>query len=57
MTSITYTFHKNGHSYSTKGNNRFEAQTSIEVRFHINLTGATFEEIYKMKTIRTGIVK
>lgn len=54
MTNITYTFKKNGKTYSANGNNRIEAQESIELAFGISLKGATFEEIYKLRVVRTG---
>ena len=37
--------------------NRFEAQLKAELRWQVDLKGATFEEIYKLKVVRTGIVK
>ena len=57
MKDTIYTFTKDGHRYSIGGNNRFEAQTDIEVRFGVKLAGAKYEEIYKHKIIRTGIVR
>ena len=53
----TYTFKKNGKAYSTKANNRFEAQDQIELTFGISLSGATFEEVYKKRVVRTGKVR
>ena len=50
----TYTFKKNGKAYSAKANNRFEAQEQIELAFGISLKGATFEEVYKLRVVRTG---
>ena len=55
--NTTYTFKKNGKSYSAKGSNRFDAQLSIELAYHIDLTGATFEEVYKLRVVRTGTVR
>ena len=55
--NTTYTFKKNGKAYSAKGNNRFEAQDQIELTFGIDLSGATFEEIYKLRVVRTGKVR
>lgn len=52
----TYRFTKNGKTYTAGGANRFEAQLHIEIAHGIDLTGATFEEIWKLKTIRTGRV-
>lgn len=58
MKHMTYTFTtKDGKQYSAKAGNRFEAQTHLEVSFGIDLTGAIFEEIYKLRTIRSGIVR
>ena len=58
MTHTTYTFiTKDGHRYSAKGNNRFEAQLSIEIAWGISLEGATFEEYYKLRLVRTGTVR
>lgn len=57
MKNTTWRFTKDGHTYSANGNNRFDAQLNIETRFGINLTGATFEEIYKTRTVRAGKVK
>ena len=54
----TYTFiTKDGKRYSAGGSNRFDAQDSIEAAFHIKLTGATFQEIYKLRVVRTGTVR
>lgn len=52
----TYRFTKNGKTYTASGNNRFEAQLHIEIVQGISLAGATFEEIWKLKVIRTGRV-
>ena len=48
---------KDGKKYSHGGNNRFDAQHSIELAFRIDLTGATFEEVYKLRVVRTGTVR
>ena len=53
----TYTFRKNGKAYSAKANNRFDAQEQIELAFGISLSGATFEEVYKKRVVRTGKVR
>lgn len=53
----TYRFTINGKTYTAKGDNRFEAQNKIELANNINLNGATFEEVWKLKVVRTGIVK
>ena len=50
-------FKKNGKAYSAKANNRFEAQEQIELAFGISLKGATFEEVYKLRVVRTGKVR
>lgn len=55
MTTL-YRFIKNGKIYYSDGENRFSAQLAIEVAGHIDLTGATFEVIFKNKVIRTGTV-
>lgn len=52
----TYRFTKNGKTYTAGGNNRFEAQNRIEIAHGIDLSGATFEEIWKLKVIRSGRV-
>lgn len=53
-----YTFiTKDGARYSSMGKNRVEAQWNIEFSFNIDLTGARYEEIYKLRVVRTGIVK
>ena len=55
--NTTYTFTtSDGKSYSASGKNRFEAQQRIELACGINLDGARFAEIYKLRTIRTGRV-
>lgn len=50
-----YRFTKNGHTYSVKGDNRVDAQDIAEMMFHVDLHGATFEEVYKLHVVRTGI--
>ena len=56
--NTTYTFiTKDGKKYSHGGNNRFEAQDAIELQFRVNLTGATFQEVYKLRVVRTGTVR
>ena len=57
MKRTTYTFKKDGKAYSAAANNRFEAQDKIELAFGISLKGATFEEVYKLRVVRTGTVK
>jgi hypothetical protein len=58
MTNTSYRFKKDGNTYTTaQGNNRFEAQLNLELQFQTDLTGATFEELWKGKVERTGIVK
>ena len=52
-----YRFHLNGITYNATGANRFDAQGNAERANGIDLTGARFEEIYKLRTVRTGIVK
>lgn len=56
MTS--YHFIKDGHTYSILGKNRFEAQFDLEMRFHLSLKGAAFEERDKHnKVTRRGICR
>ena len=57
MKNTTYTFRKDGKAYSANAKNRFEAQDQIELAFGISLSGATFEEIYKLRVTRTGAVR
>lgn len=57
MKNTTWTFKKGGKEYSANGKNRFEVQNKLEMQFRTDLTGAAFEEIYKLRVIRTGIVK
>ena len=57
MKKTTYTFKKNGKAYSADGNNRFDAQLKIELAFGIDLSGAIFEEVYKLRVVRTGKVR
>lgn len=57
MKRTTYTFKKDGKAYSAVANNRFDAQEKIELAFGIDLTGATFEEVYKLRVVRTGKVR
>lgn len=55
---MRYRFRKDGKTYTTmQGKNRFEAQLNLELQFQTSLKGATFEEIWKGKVDRTGIVK
>ncbi|MCH4013816.1 MAG: hypothetical protein LKE64_05760 [Solobacterium sp.] len=55
---MRYRFRKDGKTYTTmQRKNRFEAQESLELQFQTSLKGATFEEIWKGKVDRTGIVK
>ena len=57
MKRTTYTFKKDGKAYSAAANNRFDAQEKIELAFGIDLEGATFEEVYKLRVVRTGKVR
>lgn len=57
MKKTTYTFKKDGKAYSAVANNRFEAQDKIELAFGIDLAGAIFEEVYKLRVVRTGKVR
>lgn len=49
-----YTFHKDGKNYSIAANNRYDARNSIELSFGIDLAGATYEELYKLRVVKTG---
>ena len=51
-----YRFSKDGKTYSANGNNRFEAQMNAELQWHVDLTGASYEEIYKLRIVRKGTV-
>ena len=58
MKHTTYTFTaKDGRRYSANGKNRFEAQQNVELAWGIDLTGATFEVVYKLRVVRTGTVR
>ena len=48
---------KDGKTFYAGGNNRFDAQMNIELAYQISLAGATYEEIYKQRTVRTGTVQ
>ena len=39
------------------GYNRFEAHGNIELQWGIGLKGVTFEEIYKLRAVKTGKVR
>jgi hypothetical protein len=53
----TYRFTKNGRTYTEGGNNVFSAKLAAELRWGVDLSGASFEEIWKLKVVRTGTVK
>ena len=58
MKNTTYTFiTKDGKRYSHGGNNRLEAQQALELAFRIDLTGASYEEVYKLRVMRRGTVR
>ena len=58
MKNTTYTFiTKDGKRYSHGGNNRLEAQHALELAFRVDLTGSTFQEVYKLRVVRTGTVR
>lgn len=57
MSKMVYRFTKDGHRYSVKGDNRIDAQANAEIIFGVKLSRAMFEEIYKGKVIRQGIVR
>lgn len=48
---------KEGRTYRAEGLNRFDTQLKIELACHIDLKGATWTEIYKLREVRSGIVK
>lgn len=50
----SYTFTKNGHSYSIKANNEVDAQAALERIYHMSLKGATWTEYYKLRAVSTG---
>lgn len=53
---LIYTFKKNGHKYSVKDANLIDAKATAQFLFNVNLSGAEYEEIYKTKVIKTGII-
>lgn len=55
--NTSYTFYKYGKKYSDNGANRFEAQGNIELQWGISLKRAKFEEMYKLRVVRTGKVR
>lgn len=57
MGNTMYRFFKDGHIYTVSGDNLLSAQFNAEFRFGVDLGGATYEVIYKLKTIRTGKIK
>lgn len=58
MSHTTYTFTtKDGRSFTANGNNRFDAQFNIELAWGISLEGATWTEYYKLRPVRTGVVR
>ena len=53
-----YEFTKDGKTYASKGNNLTDARWDAETRFGIDLTGATYKEIYGLKkVVRQGTLK
>lgn len=48
---------KEGRTYRAEGQNRFDAQQKIELAWRIDLTGATWTQIYKLREGARGIVK
>ena len=42
MTNTSYRFTKDGRTYCEGGMNRFEAQLKAELRWQVDLKGATF---------------
>lgn len=53
----TYTFKKDGQSYHCKANNLVDAKDHIELTFGISLKGCEYEERYKLRTVRKGIIR
>ena len=48
---LVYKFHKDGRDYTIIGDNRTSARLGIEISFHVDLSGAKYEE-----TLRNGTV-
>ena len=55
--NTSYTFYKDGKKYTSTRANRFEAQENVELQCGISLKGAKFEEMYKLRVVRTGKVR
>ena len=53
----TYRFRKGNHIYNVTGNNRVEAQYKAELIFDVDLAGAIYEEVFKLRIVRSGICK
>ena len=52
-----YKFIKDGKTYYAMGDNLIDACNSIEISEGISLKGASYEEIYKLRTVRKGVVR
>ncbi len=57
MTENMYRFTKDGKRYTAFGKNRLEAQWDAELAFGVDLRGAEYEDICKLRVVRRGIVK
>ena len=54
---LQYKFSKAGHVYTISAENRTVAREKIERAFHIDLAGASFQEISKKAVINAGLIK
>lgn len=58
MTSHTYyTFKKNGLDYHCKNDSLVDAMFRIESTYGIELKGCEYEEYYKLRLVRKGIIR
>ncbi len=57
MKHTTFTFIKDGQRYFSNAKNPIEARDAIELAFGIDLAGAIYEELYKLRVVRTGKVR
>ena len=52
-----YTFIKDGLRYTTSRDDLYTAKKHLEYLFHIDLSGATYEERFKNRIVATGKVR
>ena len=52
-----YTFIKDGLRYTTSRDSLYTAKKHLEYLFHIDLSGATYEERFKNRIVATGKVR